>query len=221
MEVDLSSDAQYKQGFLACQNFEFEDDPTKFQDGTKPYNRKRYDFVKSGQNWRYHFRLNDAFLTDIDKYLLPGVEVRLWLTRAMNQFVFLKSPTNCRRQILEVKVVNATCLVHMLELRHETHLSIDRALTRKVAEHEFKEIVAASFLISSGNSVCFRDDIFNRAPKSRLQLSMVPEKNFTGSYATNPFNSEDFDLSTIRVIREGNSVGGTPIDIGKNSFSYI
>ena len=30
LEVDLSSDAQYKQGFLACQGYEFEDDPTKF-----------------------------------------------------------------------------------------------------------------------------------------------------------------------------------------------
>ena len=34
LEVDLSSDAQYKQIFLACQGQEFEDVPTKFQDNT-------------------------------------------------------------------------------------------------------------------------------------------------------------------------------------------
>ena len=114
----------------------------------------------------------------------------------MNQFVLLKCSTNCKTQNLEVKVVNATCLVHMLELRHETHLFIDRFFTRKVAEYEFKEVFAASFLISS-ELVFFRNDIFNRAPISRLQLSVVSEENVTGSYATNPFNFEDFDLSTM------------------------
>ena len=41
LELDLSSHAQYKQCFLVCQECEFEDDPKKFQDSTKPYFRNR------------------------------------------------------------------------------------------------------------------------------------------------------------------------------------
>ena len=89
--------------------------------------------------------------------------------------------------------MNATCLVHMLELRRKTHLSIDRAITRKVAKYEFKEVVAASFLISSGTSVCFRDQIFNRTPISHLHLSMVPEESFARNFATISFTVENFE----------------------------
>ena len=152
----------------------------------KPQLRNWYELVNLGQHWRYPFRLKDAFLTGIDKYLLPGVGVRIRLNRALNCFVLLKSSTNCEPQNFGVKIQNATCLVYMLEFRHKSHLPIDCALTRKVAENEFKEAVAESFLISSGTIVCFRDDIFNQAPINRLQISMVPEKKFTGSYATNP-----------------------------------
>ena len=45
---------------------------------------------------------------------------------------------------------------------------------------------------------------------------MMPEENFTERYATNPFNFEDFELTTLQVICEENFLGGTPIDVGKS-----
>ena len=79
-------------------------------------------------------------MTGFDKNLLPGVEVRPWLTQAVNQFVCLKkSTTNCKPQNFGVKFVNATCLVHMLELRHKTHLSIHCALLEKMPNINLKK----------------------------------------------------------------------------------
>ena len=97
----------------------------------------------------------------------------------MNQLALVENSTNCKSHSFGVKFVIATCLDRMLELRYKNILSIDRALTRKVTEHYFKEVVAASLLISSGTSVYFRDEIFNRAPINRLQLSIVTDENFT------------------------------------------
>ena len=128
LEVNLSSDAQYKQGFFGMPRLR------------KPYFRNRYEFVKSGRNWRYHFRLNDAFLTGIDKYLLPGVEVRLRLTRVTNQFILLKSSTNCKPQIFRVKIVNATCLVHMLEFRQKLTYPLTALLIEKWPNASLKKL---------------------------------------------------------------------------------
>ena len=47
-------------------------------------------------------------------------------------------------------------------------------------------------------------------------MVLGPENSFTGTNKSNPFNSEDFDLSSVRVTREGLQIGGTPIDISKN-----
>ena len=49
---------------------------------------------------------------------------------------------------------------------------------------------------------------------------MVPELNFTGSYSIKAYNFRDFELSTVRVIREGNSVGGTPVVVEKTHVQF-
>ena len=41
---------------------------------------------------------------------------------------------------------------------------------------------------------------------------MVPEKNFTGDYKTNPFHFQDFELGSVKVTHEGAPVGATPIE---------
>ena len=91
------------------------------------------------------------------------------------------------------------------------------ACCRKEAAHyDFREIVSKSFLISSGVTTYYRDDIFNRAPISRLVLFMVPETSFSGNFETNPFHFRLLDLETIRLNRKGSLVGATPLHLNDN-----
>ena len=45
---------------------------------------------------------------------------------------------------------------------------------------------------------------------------MIPEENFTGTFNTNLFSFNEFDLATTRVICEVEAIGGTPITVGKS-----
>ena len=45
---------------------------------------------------------------------------------------------------------------------------------------------------------------------------MVPEKNFTGDYKTNPFHFQDFDLGSIKITRGSAPVGVEPIDVSSS-----
>ena len=62
----------------------------------------------------------------------------------------------------------------------------------------------------------YRDDIFNRAPISRLVLFLVPETSFSGNFETNPFHFQQMDLESVRINREGSLVGATPMHLNDN-----
>ena len=58
--------------------------------------------------------------------------------------------------------------------------------------------------------------MFDRAPISRLVLAMVPDKNFTGNYRTNPFHFRDFELGSVKITQQSTPVGATPIDVSSS-----
>ena len=218
VEADLSFEPSAKTGILACQGYSYEPDPTVFNKKEEDlpiksgFNNRR-DIVDARRPWKHWFTLNDSFLAGIDKYILPGFPLRIRLTRSTDPFLLLQPEGAVDAKNYTIKVLSASLFVHMLELRTETFLSIERALSKKAAQYDWREDVMVSFVITSGTSIYFRDDIFNRAPVSHLIMLMVPEKSFTGSYHTNPFHFSDFALDTILVTREGQTVGNTPIEV--------
>ena len=177
---------------------------------------RRHEIVNSGGSFHTYSTISDNFWNGVDKYLIPGVEVRIRLTRSLDKFIMLQ-PGGCQdASSFTIKVLNASLFVHLLELRTETFISLERALKKTAAQYEWQESPITSFLITTGTSVYYQDDLFNIAPACKLVVVLVPENSFTGTYKSNPFIFEDFDLSSVRVTREGSQVGGTPIDISKS-----
>ena len=221
LEADLSYDPAAKHGILCSQGYYYEPDPTQFaatEDETKLKNgfEARREIVKTRKSWNYYFTVSDSFLLGTHNYLLPGVELRMRLTRATDQFVLLQPDEALAAKDFSIKINSASLYVHMLELRNQSFLSIEKGLTKRAAVYEFKETLPKSFLISDGTSVFYKDDIFSRAPVNRITLAMVPEDGFTGNYDTNPFDFTDFNLDTVRLMREGSTVGNTPLEVGKS-----
>ena len=72
------------------------------------------------------------FLSDNNKFLLPGVEVRVRLYRAPDQFVMIHDKASKNSQgDFSLQIVSASLLVHKLELKNETYLTIERMLSKK------------------------------------------------------------------------------------------
>ena len=209
METDLSFAPHAKEGVMVCRGYEFEDDPTNFDDDS--FTRRKLQ-AASDKSWYYYTRLCDSFLTDIDTWILPGIDVRLRLTRSVAPFVLIHDDLAVSGNY-GLKIASARLNVRMIELRSDSFVSIERGLSKKAAQYDFRETLPKSFLIASGTSVYCRDDIFNRAPISRLVVAMVPESSFTGSYTTNPFHFSKHDLGSVRITREGAAVGCTPLSV--------
>ena len=113
-------------------------------------NRKKLG-EKFTSKWSLYGRLADNFLSDNNKFLLPGVEVRVRLYRTPDQFVMIHDEASKNSQgDFSLQIVSASLLVHKLELKNETYLTIERMLSKKAAHYDFRETVPKSFLISSG-----------------------------------------------------------------------
>ena len=150
LEAELSHNASCKEGWLRCQGYEFEEDPKDVSDGKAFLNRKKLG-EKFTSKWSLYGRLADNFLSDNNKFLLPGVEVRVRLYRAPDQFVMIHDEASKNSQgDFSLQIVSASLLVHKLELKNETYLTIERMLSKKAAHYDFRETVPKSFLISSG-----------------------------------------------------------------------
>ena len=130
---------------------------------------------QSEKKLSFYFPLSDSFLSGIDKYILPGVEIRIKLTRSINQFVLLHNNVSSKSVgNYFLQIVSASLSVHMLELRSGSFLSIEKALLKKAAQYDYKDVIAKTFLISEGTGIYYKDDVFDRAPISRLVFAMVP-----------------------------------------------
>ena len=87
---------------------------------------------------------------------------------------------------------------------------------KKAAQNDYKDVIAKTILISESTSINYKDDVFERAPISRLVLEKVPERKFTGDYRINLFHFRDFGLGNVKITQQGTSVGATPIDVSSS-----
>ena len=219
LEPDLFHEPITKEGILRAQAYFYEPDPSDIIDETdsSPFGVRHLMVDQSEKYLNFYFPPSDSFLSGIDKYILPGVEIRIKLTRSINQFVLLHNNVSSKSEgNYSLPIGSASLSVHMLELRSESFLSIEKALLKKAAQYDYKDVISKTFFISEGTSIYHKDDVFDRAPISRLVSAMVPEKNFTEDYNTNPFHFQDIDLGSVKITREGASVGAMPIDVSSS-----
>ena len=111
-----------------------------------------------------------------------------------------------------------TCIKFLQALLHQKQILIECLHAFRL----FESVV--SFLMSSGVNMYYREDMFNRAPISRLVLFLVSETSFGGNVEAIPFQFQQLDLETARIIRERSIAGATPLHLNDNvvrSYSTV
>ena len=138
-EADLSHEPLTKEGILRAQGYFYASDPSDINDKTdsSPVGVRRLMVHQSEENSKFYFPLSDSFLSGIDKYILSGVEIRIKLTRSTNQFVLLHNNVSSKSVgNYSLQIVSTSSSVHMLEIRSESFLSLEKALLKKAVEYD-------------------------------------------------------------------------------------
>jgi hypothetical protein len=215
----LSHPSECKETWLAFQGYNYEKHPAGAADGAFAA-RRAQNITKTWND--FYGRLAVDFFT-VEKYLIPGVTLRIKLVRAPTDFCVVVLPTAKLHADAKyhVRLDAASLFVHKIEVAAEEYAQLERSLATRPAIYEYPEIVTKTYLVPKGHNAMIEEDIFNAAPIRRLVIAMNQIPQFTGTHGSNPFHYQKFDLKRVLLYREGLLVGSTPLVLENNTRAYF
>ncbi len=216
IETELSHPTECKNTWLVTQGYQYEKQPGT---AATPALVTRRAKNLTG-NWNtFYGRLALDFL-NVEKYLIPGVNLRIKMVRAPSEFAVVVLAGLAGTNRYQIRIDEANLFVHKVEVAGEEYARLERSLSARPAFYEFLEVIPKTYLIPAGHNQMIEEDIFNAAPIRRLVVAMNLSEDFRGSLGSNPFHYRKFDLKRVMLYREGASVGCTPLRLDQNTRAY-
>ena len=120
----------------------------------------------------------------------------------------------------KVKIAQANLHVRKVTVTENVYTANQTTSTKMPAICRYSEIIAKTFLTSTGSSTWIHEHVFNREPLRRSAIVMNTNQASLGSKHANFFYFQKFNLSSITVYRNGYPIGGTPLAT-ENDIKFI
>ena len=154
------------------------------------------------------------------KYLLPGVSIRIKLTRQDTGFSLftldpklVKSKINIEQAILFIRRVK--CVPSVLQ-GHEI------GLERMNAVYPLQHMEMTTFTVGQGQQSTNKENCLRGKMPKLMIVGMVTNQAVNGAIDADPFNFQHFDLSYLGLFREGESVPyRSPIQMDFTNNEYL
>ena len=208
-----------KENQLKAAEFWYEDEPKKFEDITNAAITARGTPVGRSKVVELQGRLHLDLATQ-EKYLPNGIEMKLRLSRSSPRFCLMadESPS-------KIKIDTAILTVRYVQLLPTIANDLNQTIAQHNAKLPIRRVEVKTFTIGTGLRSKTENHLFQGQLPKRLFIGMVSNEGFNGSYATNPFFFQHFDLSKLDVTCDGHSVYGKPFEpkFGANQYlrSYL
>ncbi|KAI8484230.1 hypothetical protein Bbelb_380150 [Branchiostoma belcheri] len=137
-----------------------------------------------------------------DRYLLSKVDVKIKLHRAKHQFSLMSQGG----EQYKVVITEASVFLRKVNLLPTYQLSIESRLNKETAKYPLRRIQVKPFTISQGNHTVSNDNLFLGQVPKRVVIALVDNAAFQGSYGTNPYNFQHFNLNHISLCVDGREV---------------
>jgi len=190
--------------------FNFDDDATRTQllpAGVTDADDERAKWVGNSATFELVGALRLDFLNQ-PKYLIPGVSVRISLTRSKDAFC-LGFANGQNDDGSKFKVVISKCILYVR--RVQVHPSVElghrTGLIKKNAIYPYTRSKTITYTIPTGSYTYFKENLFSTAvlPKF-VVVGMVHADACAGTLMKDPFVFEHFDVSSIALYRDGQCV---------------
>ena len=145
-----------------------------------------------------------------NRFLLNGIEIQIKLWPSKDIFRLFTKEENPGYKL---EIMDATLKVCKVTPTPALLIGHGNALKESNALYPHQKTQLKTFNISKGLYNFMLDDLFQGQVPSRVVVAMVTSKAFNGDYKLNPYNMQHFDISTLGIYVDDESVPGKPLQM--------
>ncbi|XP_074115792.1 uncharacterized protein F54H12.2-like [Cotesia typhae] len=164
---------------------------------------ERVAWTKGGKEFDMMGHLHcDVF--NQDKFLLNGVEMRVRLIRAKNDFCLM----NGSEENYSVKIMEAMLITRKVKISPSVLLAHAKILSHTTAKYPLTRVEVKSFVLPTGILSTNIDNVVLGQILKRIILGFVDNRAFNGSKKNNPFYFQTLLLNYLSLYIDGKQVLG-------------
>ncbi len=166
----------------------------------------RQVFTKGGRPFDLLGHLHcDVF--NQDKFLMNGVELRVRLIRAKDEYCLMDDTT----LNYKVNIMEASLIVRRVKLSPGILIAHAKTLAKTTAKYPLTRVEVKSFVLHNGiMGETIDNAILGQLPK-RIILGFVDNASFNGARKKNPFNFQNFGINFLCLNVDGRQVPTKPL----------
>ena len=161
-------------------------------------------------------------MTDVmtmNRYLLNGIEVKLRFWPTSPAFHLMSGATDPK---YKTELVDASLSVCFVTPTPELLISHQEVMSKKkwLAIYPYQKTDVKKYSISKGHFSFSIDNVYLGNVPTRLLVGLVSEEAANGSYTKNPFSFKHYDMKTLCITVDGESVPDKPFTMNYGKDSY-
>lgn len=186
---------------------------------SKPTLVNRVKFLEESKIFELTGPLHTS-LSQQERYLLPGLSVRIKLHRASSAFILQKLDASDVNDYV-VKITSAKLLCYMRKINPSIQTAHMKLLSQgNKAKYPITRVETQFFTISPGRQSEHITILQRRQEPKRVFVAMVDHTAKNGSYSQNPFRFEHNNVSAVNFKVGGHLKPPTPVEIDFTTNKY-
>ncbi len=186
----------------------------KFDMKDNPAHKERSKWIRN------EFELMGALQLGIfeqDKYLIPKVNLRLKFTRAKEEFYMM----NFGKDTLKLTIQVAKLYVRRVIVAPSIWQAHEDRLKEYNATYPHQNVQCTNFTIPRGAQTENREILIGSDCPKIVIVGFVDNKAFNGDFKKNPFHFQHYDVEFMSLLKNGQSLPSTPLELDFDNGKYM
>lgn len=153
-----------------------------------------------------------------ERFLINGVDLSIKILRNDNSFCLMCDPS---RGKYNIRINEAKLIIRRVRISPSIMFAHNLALEKSTAKYPIKRVVVENAIISQ-NILSFSTNFNNKILPNRIVFGLVENISHTGDYQKNPYNFQNFNLSSVDVKIDGQSYTyGSELKLNFQNNNYL